>query len=1359
MPTPAHRTMSHKALSARTLLVCAAAFAVGATLPASPAPAQSSANNQQGTAGSRPANGLQRSRTPAPTRTVRRGVLDLANSTNTRAPEPPPSSSTSPSTPPPSNPTPPNAGQPRPTPGANLMAVRLPDDERRSLTPRRGIRFDLPTPSTVASTSIAGGTRVVWNETAQGESGFLVQRSAWNNGRWSRPVEVVLPANTEQLEEQLTPGLYAYRIATIDDNNRSWFGSWTRAIVALPDTAPVDLDNANSATRPVTPATPAQLTGSDQGLRTALLTWRTVPNATSYVVERSPAFTGGARSRTTTTPRFEDVATAGTFRYRVRAVNNAGNSPFTPWSTVVLAEVAPAQPADLTASDAGDVRSVRLRWSDRSDNESGFRIERQTRAGDAWGSTITKTTAPNASEQIDVPGPGEHRYRIAAINIAGVSAASEWTSVTIASASGNNSGSGPSPTPDLDAPTNLAAASIAPGAVRLAWTSTESTSDAYEVEREPSFPEGLRNTTTPEMLDNVPGGTFAYRVRATRGGEASPFTDWASVTVQAVTPPTPANVALRGETDALVVTWTDTSDLETGFGIEVERRDGASWAPFENYTVLANQTSLRDGATPGTYRARVLAYNAAGTSLPSPWAELTIQAPADPFAVPPAAPASLSGSEQNRRAAIAWVDSSTNELGFTVERTPPFPQPVTVGANVSGYIDTVPAAGTYSYRVRAFNNAGTSEWSNSTSVTIAEAPPALPGGLRAIDAGDQSDVRVSWTDLSSNEQGFRIERASWTNGAWSSPQTISLPANATEWRDDNVGMGRFRYRLSAFNAAGDSGWTEFVVVNVTNGWTQIVKSPDTREVFISSSQGNDANDGLSPQTPVRTFLRAYDLMRDGMPDHLRLRRGDVWTNQGIANQYGGWDKRGRSAEEPMVFHTYGDAPDRPLLRAGDQSTGLLLQGNDNGNGNLWIVGLHFQANRRIPGAPDFNPAVNSTAVRWFGLGGNLLIEDCKFEFFPGLIVLQSSGNENGGPPHWVRNITLRRSVLVDSYATTSHAGGLYATMIDGLLVDECVFDRNGWYPGIPGAHGTIFNHNMYVTPTCTNVMVRNTITARAAATGVQLRGRRQDAFNNLSLDNPLGITGGHAQMRYPDQAWRGQFRYNVVLGSDDIGNEGEPNFAPRGFGIGFGFTFDSLVEKNIIAHNTTTVGSEPALVSDTHTNNAVVRHNIIYNWSGRVDGNHRGLMARIMGNPSADFQFTDNVLQQPVQGTLVQIRNATTTGTWRRNKHFSASRAEWWFSQFMGEEFTYQDWLPRSGQSGLPSDQIDRIEQVSFPDPNRTIATYMASLGFPPAQQNLEAFLAEARKQSRTNWRPEFTAAAVNRYIREGFAMDEPTDQ
>lgn len=54
-----------------------------------------------------------------------------------------------------------------------------------------------------------------------------------------------------------------------------------------------------------------------------------------------------------------------------------------------------------------------------------------------------------------------------------------------------------------------------------------------------------------------------------------------------------------------------------------------------------------------------------------------------------------------------------------------------------------------------------------------------------------------------------------------------------------------------------------------------------------------------------------------------------------------------------------------------------------------------------------------------------------------------------------------------------------------------------------------------------------------------------------------------------------------------------------------------------------------------------------------------------------------------------------------------------------------------------------------FLDPSRSVVTYNALLG---NGATFEAFAAELRQQSRDNWRPEYSAEAINAYIRQGFA-------
>lgn len=58
------------------------------------------------------------------------------------------------------------------------------------------------------------------------------------------------------------------------------------------------------------------------------------------------------------------------------------------------------------------------------------------------------------------------------------------------------------------------------------------------------------------------------------------------------------------------------------------------------------------------------------------------------------------------------------------------------------------------------------------------------------------------------------------------------------------------------------------------------------------------------------------------------------------------------------------------------------------------------------------------------------------------------------------------------------------------------------------------------------------------------------------------------------------------------------------------------------------------------------------------------------------------------------------------------------------------------------------INQSGYVNPNASVASYSIFLWGSAGQS---AFFAEARKQSKTNWRPELTADSVNNYIRVGF--------
>lgn len=475
-------------------------------------------------------------------------------------------------------------------------------------------------------------------------------------------------------------------------------------------------------------------------------------------------------------------------------------------------------------------------------------------------------------------------------------------------------------------------------------------------------------------------------------------------------------------------------------------------------------------------------------------------------------------------------------------------------------------------------------------------------------------------------------------------------------------------------------------------------STDTVIIHVSSSSGMDGQDGRSPETAVKTIRRGQALLRSGQADRLLLKRGDTFEEI-----FGNWTKSGKEADEPLVIGVYGEGP-RPKVVA--RQTIFNLYGNHPVLHDVRISGIHFISAGRDPNSPDFDAASPANdAIRIVRPVHRLAIEDCRFEFFSGNLTL--TGDVKKGR---LKDVTVRRCLVLDAYATAgAHTGqGLYADKVDGLTIEDCVFDHNGWNENVPGAVANIYRHNIYISHDTSGVAVRNNVIARGASHGMQMRSGGI-CEGNLFVDNAIhAFLGGESAT----------FRRNVILGGRDIDAK-----TPRGFGV-IVAAGRGLVEDNLILHKPAggktgggAISVEVGKWSPPDGVNAEILNNVVFNWAGN------GL--EVTGEATS-VSFRGNDVQHILGDgrKVITIKKRVASLSFAHNRyHGDESRREKWFS--LPEGFVApMDW-------GQKVRDASRLEIARYPEPAHVL----------PA-----SFLADARAE-----KEGITAAAAIASFRKAF--------
>jgi N-acetyl-anhydromuramyl-L-alanine amidase AmpD len=231
----------------------------------------------------------------------------------------------------------------------------------------------------------------------------------------------------------------------------------------------------------------------------------------------------------------------------------------------------------------------------------------------------------------------------------------------------------------------------------------------------------------------------------------------------------------------------------------------------------------------------------------------------------PAAPSGLAATTaSSSQINLTWNDNSSNESGFKIERATasggPWTQIAINGANDRTYSSTgLKSLTTYYYRVRAYNSAGNSGYTGVDSAKTDGVPPAAPSNLAAT-AVSTSQINLTWTQNSSDETGFKIERATSSGGTYT--QIATVGANVTSYSNTGLSSSStYYYRVRSYNSWGNSAYSGVDSATTANSppvLTAIANRTVNEGTLLQFSASASDPDEMNSTSTVASF-ESYDV--------------------------------------------------------------------------------------------------------------------------------------------------------------------------------------------------------------------------------------------------------------------------------------------------------------------------------------------------------------------------------------------------------------------------------------------------------------------------------------------------------------------
>ncbi|QHI68030.1 fibronectin type III domain-containing protein [Tichowtungia aerotolerans] len=444
--------------------------------------------------------------------------------------------------------------------------------------------------------------------------------------------------------------------------------------------------------------------------------------------------------------------------WQVRAIDTLGN--IGEWSAFRSFTVAggsggltpPAMPVVFSAT-AVDYSQIDLSWTDSSDNEDGFILNRRAAGESVFTQIATLGSNVTSHSDTGLSAATEYDYKLKAYNSAGDSG--EIT-VTCETPSTN----APS------APTGFTATAMGPDQIDLGWTDTSSDETGFRITRQVAGQGGYT------QIVSLAAGTTSY---SDTGLSAETLYEYRVVSYNANGDSSAAEASATTATNAVQFTFSGNTyvDWEGTSGISVwytaENNESGSMISGTNgyYSFPVTDGVMyyihaTYGGVTNSMQRRIL-----GEDRVNQYFNFTL--PTNVPAAPTGLTATAMGPDQID---LSWTDNSSDETGFRiacqVDGQGGYTQIVSLAAGTTNYSNTGLSEGTlYEYRVVAYNVNGDSAAAEASATTTSNAVQYTFSGKTFVNTVGTSGISV-WYTAENDESG---SMTSGTDGYYSFPVT------------------------------------------------------------------------------------------------------------------------------------------------------------------------------------------------------------------------------------------------------------------------------------------------------------------------------------------------------------------------------------------------------------------------------------------------------------------------------------------------------------------------------------------------------------------------------------------------------------